>query len=169
MPTETIRNTPGEQAFSISVILEYSHQPKHSRGGPRGEVVGVLGIGGGDHAEVRARLIHSGDSADQYLWSGFKLKLFQDDVESYYCNLMGEKPGVFVVLRQNREGTLAPVLVTLSYDEATSHLEVDDQVSSVTIPPDIYRRVETFVLEPYVPEPRKKRKRKDWKNGSEPS
>ena len=51
----------------------------------------------------------------------------------------------------------------LSYDEATSYMEVDEPVFSLPMPPEVYRWLEAYVLEHYVPERKKKRKRDDWK------
>jgi hypothetical protein len=42
-------------------------------------------------------------------------------------------------------------------------MEVEEDVFSVPMPAEIYRWVENFVLQHYVPERRKKRKREDWK------
>jgi hypothetical protein len=53
--------------------------------------------------------------------------------------------------------------VTASYGEAASYSEVDENVYAVPIPPEIYLWIEAYVLEHYVPEKRRKRKRDDWK------
>jgi hypothetical protein len=58
---------------------------------------------------------------------------------------------------------LRPFQVTLSYDEAASYMEVDEPVFSLPMPPEVYRWLEGYVLEHYVPERKKKRKRDDWK------
>ena len=94
------------------------------------------------------------------------MSLHKDDSESYYFNLMGEKPSVFVVCRLEH-GRLRPFLVTLSYDEAASYMEVDESVSAVAMPPEIYRWCEAFVLTHYVPEKKRKRKRDNWKQGDQ--
>ena len=60
-------------------------------------------------------------------------------------------------------GPLRPLIVTLSYDEAASYLESDDIVESVAMPAELYRWVENFVLEHYLPQKKKKRKRENWK------
>jgi hypothetical protein len=54
-------------------------------------------------------------------------------------------------------------MVTLSYDEAAAYTEVEEEVFAVPMPPEVYRWVENYVLEHYVPEKRRKRKRVDWK------
>jgi hypothetical protein len=42
-------------------------------------------------------------------------------------------------------------------------METDEIVETVAMPPELYRWAERFVLEHYVPEKRKKRKRDNWK------
>ena len=167
MPSDRISQTPEEQGFPVSVILEYHRPSKHSREAAAGTVVGIVAMGSEGEGAIHARLIRSGESGDQYLWTGFSVNLHVDDAESYYCNLMGEKPSAFVISRPNAEGRLEPFLITLSYDEATSHIEVDDRVDSVAMPAEVYRRLEAYVLEHYVPERKKKRKRDDWKKERE--
>jgi len=149
--------------FPVSVIFEYLHPGTMRGNGTATEVVGIIaGAAGGDGA-IQARRIRSAESGDQYLWSGFRLHLYTDQAESYYANLMGESPSVFVISRPGHEDRLEPCLITLSYDEASAHMEVEDRVDTVAIPPEVYRWVEAFVLEHYVPERKQKRKRENWK------
>ena len=115
---------------------------------------------------IRKQLIHSDADSEQFLWTGFAINLHTDAAESYYFNLMGEKPSVFVVCRLEH-GRLQPFLVTCSYDEADAYMEVDESVSAVAMPPEIYRWCEAFVLAHYVPEKKRKRKRDNWKQGDQ--
>ena len=57
---------------------------------------------------------------------------------------------------------LTPVLVSADPDEALAHMESDDLVMSVPMPPEINQWVERYVIENYVPPDKKKRKRKNW-------
>jgi hypothetical protein len=57
--------------------------------------------------------------------------------------------------------------LTLSYDAAAAYMEVDELVSRVAMPAEVYRWAESFVMQHYVPERKKKRRRDDWKQGSE--
>ena len=98
---------------------------------------------------------------EQYLWSGLPLGLYVDECESYYYNLMSDNPLIFVISRANEVLNLPePFVVTASFDEANAYQESDDQVFSAAMAPDIYRWIEGFVLENYVPEKKYKRKRK---------
>ncbi|MEH6456760.1 MAG: DUF3305 domain-containing protein, partial [Cocleimonas sp.] len=115
------------------------------------------------------KVIEQGD-VKQLIYSGLKLRLFLDECESYYHNMMSPEPGCFIVARyEDEDGEETdkpiPVLVTLSFDEAHSYLEGDDTVYAVPIPAELYRWAEVYVLENYVAEKRVKRKRVDWKKG----
>lgn len=107
-------------------------------------------------------LSQNGDN-EQFLCTGFTLSLHRDEVESYYFNLRGERPSLFVICSEDESDRLSPFLVTSSYDEATAHMEVEEHVFSLPIPPEVYRWIEQFVLEHYRPTREKKRKREDWK------
>lgn len=111
------------------------------------------------------------DQIEQLLYSGLQIRLFLDECESYYHNLMSPEPGCFIVARIDEEAQAdqadvpIPFLVTLSFDEAHAYLEGDDIVYSVEIPPELYRWAEAYIIENYSAEKRKKRKRKDWRKG----
>ena len=110
--------------------------------------------------------IYQSDQAEQFLYTGYSIELFADDAESYYANLSGNHPGVFVVCEQEEDDELCPLLVTLSYDEMASYIEVDTPVFDLPIPPPIYEWVEAWVLENYQPEQKKKRTRQKWADES---
>lgn len=107
--------------------------------------------------------IYRDEENEQFLHEGYFIELFDDEAESYYANLMGAKPAVFVIgAEDEEEDTFAPLLVTLSYSEMTSYMEVDTPVFDLPIPAPIYEWVEGWVLENYHPEKKHKRKRKKW-------
>ena len=82
---------------------------------------------------------------------------------------MSDNPQAFVICRNEEEvnDQIQPFLVTLSSDEANSYMEVDELVYSVKMPAELYRWVEQFVLEYYIPVKKKKRKRINWKDTNE--
>lgn len=108
------------------------------------------------------------DKGDLFAWTGFKVTLYKDACERYWHALIGDKPLVYVVCRDDADDpdesgvTISPVIVTIDYDEATACAETDSLVLSAPIPPELYRYMEAFVLEHYKPAPFKKRKRRNW-------
>ena len=147
--------------FPVSVIVSYRGSGVVAEGPGLWDVAGAVA---GRRSEVIQRsLLYEHPAGRQFLWSGFEIRLYKDDAASYYYNLMGENPGLFVICRRDTDGDPRPVMVTLSYDEAAAYMEGDESVSSVPIPPEIYRWVEQFVLQHYVPEKSRKRKRDNWK------
>lgn len=111
------------------------------------------------------RSIWRGEDAEQFLWSGLRLALHPDAAESYWYNLVGRQPSLFVICRGGADGELTPSSVTADYDEAGAHLEADDTVFSVPIPADIHRRLEEYVMAHYRPQAPRKRQRTDWSEG----
>lgn len=152
--------------FPVSVIME--SRPSNSVWQDESwDAVGVCSVSGdsldSDH-QSSEKVIKLGD-VEQVIYSDLKLRLFLDECESYYHNLMSPKPGCFVIARENDNGRPVPFLVSMSFDEAHAYQEGDDLVYAVPIPPELYLWLEAYVIEHYAPVKRKKRKRKNWKAG----
>ena len=154
--------------FPVSVLMQFKESQNKIWSSGQWEVTGLVAgqagekLGGvTESTQVISRDIGNG----QILWSGLAVQLHKDDAESYYHNLMCENPKAFIICQSDEvEGNQCqPFLVTLSYDEASSYLEVDELVLSVDMPAELYRWVEQFILEHYVPEKKRKRKRESWK------
>ena len=74
---------------------------------------------------------------------------------------------MFVICEHGDEiDEIRPLVVTLSYDEMASYVEVDEPVFDIPIPSDIYHWVESYVLENCRPEEKKKRRREKWADKS---
>ena len=150
--------------FPVTVILErrpalVSQWVDH--------VWSARGITAGDSPDTaeKLRIVHMEDDVRLHFYSGYRVKLYVDECDSYYHNLMSPTPKCYVVVRQDEsDNTPRPFIVSLSFDEAHAYLENDDTVFAVDIPPELYLWTEAFVLTHYCPEQRKKRKRKDWKD-----
>ena len=107
-------------------------------------------------------VIHEDEDDAQFLWSGLTLELYRDQAEAYWYNLTSDSPSLFVICHESPEGEVTPFQVTADRDSASVVLESDDQVFAVPVPPEIYQHLEQFVVNNYVPQERKKRKRKNW-------
>ena len=125
----------------------------------------LLGVGQGNVVKK----IYEQNGVERYLYSGLILKLFVDECESYYHNLMSPEPGCFVVAESmdDPEQMPIPYLVSLSFDEVHAYLEGDEQVYAMDIPPELYKWTEAFILTNYVAIKKTKRKLKDWKQQSQ--
>lgn len=113
------------------------------------------------------RVIKDQAGVRHILYPGFNIRLHADECESYYHNLKSPEPVCYVIARNDDEDVPVPYLVTLSFDEANAYLECEDIVYPVAMPPEIYRWLEGFVLQHYVPEKRVKRKRNNWKKSGD--
>lgn len=155
--------TPVPDSFSVSVIVEYRKARNNRWVDGHWQVAGVIAGSETAGRAASARQLHTATEGQQYLWSALRIQLYRDDAESYYFNLVSDNPSVFVICNQEAGEPPVPFMATLSYGEATSYMETDEVVESVDMPAELYRWAERFVLEHYVPEKRKKRKRESWK------
>jgi Protein of unknown function (DUF3305) len=149
-------------SFPVSVIMESREARQGPWTFPQWRVVGVVAGANAGQAESRYRIIHSADGQAQYLWPGYAVKLYKDSAESYWYNLVGAHPSLFVICREDEETGLAPLTVSANYDEANACLETDGTVLTAPIPPEIYQWLERYVVENYTPQEPKKRKRVNW-------
>lgn len=159
---ETSAN-PAPEAFDVAVVVEYRATPGNRWQEGRWQVSGVVAGSRPGNEAAGSRQLHAATRGKQYLWTGLQVRLFRDDAESYYCNLVSDNPRLFIICRQEAGEPPRPAIATLSYGEASSYMETDALVESVGMPPELYRWVEQYVLEHYVPVKRRKRRRDDWK------
>lgn len=155
-----------QHSFPVSIMVDYQATPDNRWQAGRWRVSGLVAGGQGQGEGVRQTPLHADAGQQQTLWTGFNVELHKDEAESYYFNIVSDTPRTFVICTLNDNGPLQPLIVTLSYDEAASYLESDDIVESVAMPAELYRWVEQFVLENYLPQKKKKRKRENWKEES---
>lgn len=164
--TEPIVTEKPQDFFPVSVIMQ-SRPSNNQWVDQTWESVGV--VTRTSNTEKTVKRIEQGELT-QLIYSHLSLRLFIDECESYYHNLMSPEPGCFIVAREEDEDgeetdIPIPFLVTMSFDEAHAYLEGDDTVYAVAIPPDLYQHLEAYVIEHYSAEKRTKRKRKDWRKG----
>lgn len=149
-------------ACAVSVIMQRS-DPQQSRWGlAQWTLIGI--VAGQTAAEGRGTrtCVRSEDGVEQYLYTGFSLPLYRDGAESYWYNLVGQTPSLFVACREGESGELEPFAVSANYDEAGAYMEADDTVYSTPMPPEIYQWIEQYVAQHFRPQERKKRKRENW-------
>ena len=161
MPEQNPTGLP--TSLTVAVIMDRELIEHRGWTVPRWRLVGVVtGEPAAAHGSG-SQVIHQEGGVQRIMWSGLHLRLYRDASESYWFNLTGTTPSLFVVCQDDDEGQgLTPVLVTADHQEAVSHLEGDDSVFSTPLPPAVHQWLERFVVEHYQPEPRKQRKRKNW-------
>lgn len=135
---------------------------------PSWDVAGVVAGEGVADATAQGTPIRADGDEEQFLWGGMRVELYRDAVASYWANLTGTKPSLFVLCDEGEAGVLVPKMVTVDQDEASSGVEVNDRVFSTPIPPEVYQHIEAFVVAHHLPEEKQKRKRSNW-SANEPS
>lgn len=146
----------------ISVILGRKTVSRGVWSVPSWRAVAVVSGDNLASADASGTLIREADDEQHFLWGGLELPLFRDSAHSYWSNLVGNEPALFVICHEGEEGDQVPVQVTADQDEASATIEAGDAVYPVPIPPEVYVRLERFVVEHYKPTPPRKRKRKNW-------
>jgi hypothetical protein len=116
--------------------------------------------------EARRQPLREIDGVTHYLWDGFELGLYRDAAETYWYNLTGVRPSLYVICHELHGGELEPTEVTADHADATSAVETDCKSFAVPIPPEVIGQIEEFVMTHFKPEPRHKRKRENWSEDS---
>jgi len=151
--------------FPVSIVMQHRLIENNIWQAEQWEVEAVI-AGGNDTTNniPERRVSRIGSEEEKYIWVNYQISLFVDEAESYYFNIISDTPFVFVVCRDEEgDGELIPFNVSVNYDEAASYMELDDHVFQVPMPPEIYRWLEAFVVNNYVPVKKKKRKLENWK------
>lgn len=152
-----------DSEFPVSVVMERREKQRDRWAFTEWKATGLLLGNQLTNRYPEKQLIYEDQEVKQYLWKNFVIELLRDGAESYWNNLMASNPAIFVVCRDDEETEeLEPFLVTANYDEIIGYLEVEDQVFSLPIPPEIYNWLERYVVNNYVPPQRRKRKRVEW-------
>lgn len=160
MTTRTGRGRPLER-WPVRVMMRRSEVDRGTWSQSRWEVVGVL-PDGEPPAEPERRIIHQTPTSFDAEWRGLAIPLFRDAAESYWYNLVGRQPSLFVICRPGADIELAPFAVSANYDEAGAFMEADDTVFSIPLPEAFGAALEAFVMAHYRPEAPRKRRRRPW-------
>jgi hypothetical protein len=156
-PLDPLENPDG---FPVAVLM--TRQPAPADKPWRGDAWRVIGVMVTSTLGPGRTRVRSGPEGEDYLWGGLRLRLYKDEAESYYHNLMSTNPCVFVITNTDAGAAPRPLLVSASFDEAHAYLEAEGEAEAVPMPAELYNWVERFVLAHYIPERKVKRKRRDW-------
>lgn len=153
--------------FPVSIVMEGREKQRDQWRFVEWSAIGVLTAEELLEAGPRRLVIHEEGDCQRILWTNFSIRLVKDGAESYWSNLMAEHPSLFVVCRRDDSGEPEPFLVTVNYDDIIGYEEVDDDVYSLPLPPDLCKWLERYVVNNYVPQVKKKRKRIDWSESTD--
>lgn len=105
------------------------------------------------------RRIREGDSASQWLFPGYTLRLVADEAENYLLNVTAPEPRVFVMWQMDEQEGIQrpqPLVLTVSYGEAAAMMDANEQVDGVPLPADLLDWVTAFAR-CYYREPEKRK------------
>lgn len=149
--------------FPVAVIME-RRSLQNRWADEAWEAVGVVpafegGSATGAAADAPRKILTEADR-DQWLFAGFQLELFRDEVDNYFLNMSSPIPKVFVMWRKESE-VATPATVSVSYGEAARWLDSGEQVDGIPMSRELADWVGDFVNTHYKPAPRKKVRRND--------
>ncbi len=151
--------------FIVSIILEKQEKTIKSWSSIQWELAAILPDNDGPNSLTGPITLRESRQVSQYMWKGLKIRLFVDAAEGYWYNLLSDVPYAFVVCEVDSiddEEVPVPILITVSQDEAGAHLETDSLVLSGPLPAELRDETERFVVNNFVPQTKRKRKRRDW-------
>jgi hypothetical protein len=172
MLTDSLQNMGQEantlpEEFKVAVLMQRRQATLKPWLSPIWRVAGVVVNSRFEAAVRRGVQVRSGPEGEDYLWGGLTIRLYKDELESYYHNLTAPNPSVFVIMATNEQGVPEPLRVSASYDEANAYLEADGEVEGVPMPAEIHQWLEQYVIVHYLPERKTKRKRQNWSDGKD--
>lgn len=160
MSARTGRGRPADH-WPVRVLMRRTEVDHGSWSHPRWELVGIFPDPQPPAARSR-RVIHETETQLDVEWRGLAIPLYRDAADSYWHNLVGREPSVFVICRPGEDIDTEPFAVSANYDEAGAHMEADDLVLSAPLPQAFGPVLEQFVMEHYRPEAPRKRARRNW-------
>jgi hypothetical protein len=116
------------------------------------------------------RLLYKNDSGERWIHGGLRVELFEDDAEGYQLNATTPSPGWFVLWRMEEEATVSdepiarPVVVSLSYHDASRWLDAQETVEQLPAPPDVAEWLKAFIAEFYRPEVKRPKRPESFKS-----
>ena len=154
-------------SLAIAVIME-KKPSSHPWAEYRYDAIGV--IVREEAGEGSVSQIYQDDETEHLLVTGLTLRLYVDECESYYHNLMSPEPGCFIVASRPDDADDMPIpyLVSLSFDEVHAYQEGDEEIYSVELPAQLYQWAEAYVLTHYVAIKKTRRKLRNWHETEKP-
>lgn len=158
----SLENAFARERIAVSIVLERRPMQRGRWSFIDWQVVGAMAGQACAEDEPKCALVHGDERRRQYLWSGFHVTLYKDSAESYWYNLVGKQPSLFVICSARDGHEMAPFLVSANYNEAAAFMETDTKVFATPMPPEVYRWLEDYVVHNYEPQEPTKRRRRKW-------
>lgn len=117
-----------------------------------------------------SRLLYKNDSVERWLHAGYSVELFEDDAEGYQLNASTPNPCWFVLWRMEDEASVAgeplarPVVVSLSYHDASRWLDAQETVEQVPAPQAVVAWLRSFIDAFYQPEVKRHKRPESFKS-----
>ena len=99
-------------------------------------------------------LVEDDGKQSRWLHSGFGVQLFADECKGYFLNLTSGQPSWFVSWRPDGQdpSQVEVTAVSMSYIEADRRMFAEENVESVSLPPELCEWLQDFTNQHFKPE-----------------
>jgi hypothetical protein len=142
-------NPYADASYPVSVVLSRRWRQQGQWQFPYWDIVELLPR----HTQAQSNdreyaRVQTDKEDEQYVWSDMWLDLFRDGLQSYYQNLTGKRPSLFVLCRDDHPETgVAPVTISANFADAEAHMETDGIVLSTPLIAPFSKWLADFVLQ----------------------
>ena len=150
---------PDATVFKVALLLRRKMSSHRGWSYPKWSLLHLVPDESGSIAPARQRTVRQDDGTEDHFWCGFPVSLTRANAETYWFNLCSVRPSLFVVCRQDLDGELVPVSVTLDQDASSRQAEAEGEVFAVPLPEPMVEWLERFVVTHFRPEPRRRRRK----------
>ncbi len=141
-------NPHADVSYPLSIVMSRQWRQYGKWRLPHWELVALLPQpGASESATVSYRRVQTEHGDEHFVWSGLWLDLFRDGLQSYYQNLIGKQPSLFVLCRDDDVETgMAPVTISANFADAEAHMETDGVVLSTPLVAPFSNRLAEYIL-----------------------
>lgn len=123
-------NPHADVSYPVSIVMQREYRQYGQWQLPHWDLVALLP----QHSSEVSQQLQGDQDQGHMIWSGFWLELFRDGLQSYYQNLMGKQPSLFVLCRDDDDDSdLAPTMISANFADAEAHMETDGIVLSTPL------------------------------------
>lgn len=137
-----------DERHPLSLVLSRKWRQSGQWHFPKWDIVVVLPQHTTSNSDgLDCRHVHTGEDGEHFLWSGLWLEFFRDSLQSYYQNLTGMQPSLFVLCHDDDVNTgLVPITISANHADAEGHMESDGIVLSTPLVTPFSGWVADYVL-----------------------
>ena len=154
-----------ERHYPVTVVINKVWRQHRQWRYPDWMVSGVIPEGslseGLQHDSTSHRVIDNGkklgkgyrnfreeNGSEHFIWPGLQFSLYRDGLTSYFHNLHGDQPCLFILCRDDNDQTgLEPIAVSADFSDAEAHMETEGTVLTSPLVSPFDKWIADYVLQ----------------------